>query len=106
MKGGCNDVRLSYMSDKEVVCMSESCAPVSPMSRSRIMVFVFVAKTQCKGIISLALVERRGCDCIQSNSHSDSVCLCLCKENARHFRSKDPQRGANKWFCQTECIYI
>lgn len=98
------------MSDKEVVCMSESCAPVSSMSESsaaiRVMVFVFVAKTQCKGIISLALVEWRGCDCIQSNSHSDSVCLCVCKENARHFRSKEPQRGANKWFCRTECTYI
>ncbi len=59
---------------------------------------VIVAKIQ---VINLLHMGWKGCNCIQSNSHSDGVCfICVFKVSARHFRSIEPQRIANKWFVE------
>lgn len=55
---------------------------------------VIVAKIHSQGIINLLHMGWKGCNCIQSNSHSDGVCfICVCKASARHFSSI--QRRAN-----------
>ncbi len=62
---------------------------------------VIMAKIYSQGIINLLHMGWKGCNCLQTNSHSDGVCfICVCKVSARHYRSIEPQRRANKQFVE------